>query len=50
MALSTIACGWLTSSFGAGAYIAMALLAGSGLIFALWSGMIRKNATAFQPG
>jgi PPP family 3-phenylpropionic acid transporter len=42
MALSTVACGQLTSHFGAGAYVAMAMLAGIGLYFALWSGMIRN--------
>gem|GEM_PF-766273 len=49
MALSTIACGWLTSRYGAGAYVAMALLAGCGLVFALWCGVIRKNSTACKP-
>jgi len=42
MALSTVACGWLTSRYGAGAYVAMVCLAGCGLMFALWSGAIKK--------
>ncbi len=49
MALSTIASGWLTSRFGSGAYIAMALLAGCGLVFALWSGMIRQRPLRLNP-
>ncbi len=44
MALSTVASGWLTSRFGPGAYVAMAVLAGCGLVFALWCGAIRKRA------
>jgi PPP family 3-phenylpropionic acid transporter len=46
MALSTIACGWLTNRFGAGAYVAMACVAGAGLIFALWCGAIRKASSS----
>jgi MFS transporter, PPP family, 3-phenylpropionic acid transporter len=43
MALSTVACGFLTTRYGAGAYVAMACLAGCGLVFAVWSGVIRKT-------
>lgn len=43
MALSTVASGWLTSRFGAGAYVAMAALAGCGLVFAVWSSVVRKT-------
>jgi PPP family 3-phenylpropionic acid transporter len=46
MALSTIGCGWLTSRYGAGAYVAMACLAGCGLVFAVWCGGIRRNGTS----
>ncbi len=42
MALSTIACGWLTTRYGIHAYFAMALLAGCGLVFALWVSLIKR--------
>jgi MFS transporter, PPP family, 3-phenylpropionic acid transporter len=43
MALSMVASGWLTNSFGVGAYLAMAALAFWGLVFALWVAMIRNH-------
>lgn len=45
MAVSTIASGWLTSRYGAGAYLAMACLAGCGLVFAVWCGRSRALDT-----
>jgi PPP family 3-phenylpropionic acid transporter len=44
MALSTIACGWLTSRYGAAAYVAMVCLAGCGLAFALWASAVRGSS------
>jgi PPP family 3-phenylpropionic acid transporter len=42
MAISTVACGWLTTRFGAEAYFAMAALAACGLLFAIWCAYLNK--------